>query len=391
LSLLLVLYFNLTNQVLYSALFYSIIGAGGVYMGINPSSQYAELDHFLDLANPKLIITTEKNLEMLKGITEAKGIPLNRICVLDEYAISRLSSFLAPQPSTESQANSQSHRPDTEQAVINFSSLVSHGEEDWIRFDDKERAIKTPAAMFTTSGTGGLPKGAILSHHAIIMQHLSIYYETPYDTTRLISVPMFHLFGALFTHIFPARYGETCYILPKFDIAQFLHTIYIYKITETYMVPAMVQSLNKFSDFEIAGFLRSLHYVGTAGASLDADSAARFQGKLQEHGQVSQIWGMTEAGIAFQTRYGKRDNPASIGQLMSNYEVKLLDGSGQRVTTDSTPGELYIRGPGLLTGYKGIAEAKEEEDWFRTGDIVSVQKGDYYLLGRVKELIKVRG
>ena len=100
---------------------------------------------------------------------------------------------------------------------------------------------------------------------------------------------------------------------------------------------------------------------------------------------------MTEVGIAFQTRYGKRDNPASIGRLLSNYEVKLLDGSGKRITTDSTPGELYVRGPGLLNDYKGIPGAREEEGWFRTGDIVSVREGDYYLLGRSKELIKVRG
>lgn len=69
----------------------------------------------------------------------------------------------------------------------------------------------------------------------------------------------------------------------------------------------------------------------------------------------------------------------------------MVDGGGQVITTDSTAGELYVRGPGLFNGYKGIAEAKEEGGWFRTGDIVSVRGGDYYLLGRSKELIKVRG
>ncbi|KAH8695266.1 adenylate-forming enzyme AfeA [Talaromyces proteolyticus] len=383
---------NLPNNVLYSAIFYSIIGAGGVYMGINPSSQRAELDHFLGLANPKLIITTQKGLALLTETARAKGIPESRICVLDDFAISRISSFMSSRPSTPI------NKPDNEERLfiqrpshMNFSSLLDYGEEDWVRFDDKERSVNTAAAMFTTSGTGGLPKGAILSHHSIIMHHLSLHYETPYETSRLLSIPMFHLFGALFTHLFPTRYGETCYILPRFDVAQFLHTVYFYKITETFMVPAMVQALNKFQDLELSEFLRSLRYVGTAGAALDAHSATHFQAKLHRDAQVSQLWGMTETGVAFQMRYGERDNTGSIGRLLSNYEVKLIDTNGNRITTDDLPGEMYIRGPGLLTSYKGIPMAKEEDGWFRTGDIVSVNEGKYYILGRSKELIKVRG
>ncbi|EEA27204.1 hypothetical protein TMatcc_004518 [Talaromyces marneffei ATCC 18224] len=384
---------TLPNNVLYSSIFYGIVGAGGIYMGINPSSQYAELEHFLELSTPKLIITAPAGLGLLQEVTKAKGIAQNRICVLDDYAISCISKILASRPSTPvgeamqvDNINYNLH-PET----MNFSALLRHGEQDWIRFDDKHRAINTPAAMYTTSGTGGLPKGALLSHHSIIMHHQSLYYETPYDTTRLICIPMFHLFGALFTHIWPIRYGETCYILPRFDIAQFVQTVYLYRITETFMVPAMVQALTKCPDLELSQFFRSLRYIGTAGASLDSASAERLETKLHPEAQISQIWGMTEVGVAFQMRYGHRDGTGSIGRLLPNYDVKLLDINGVEITADDIPGELHVRGPGVLMEYKGIPDAKDGYGWFRTGDIVCVRDSMYYVVGRAKELIKVRG
>lgn len=387
-------------QVLYSSILFSIVGAGGIYMGVNPSSQYAELEHFLDLSAAKLIITAPNGLPLLQEVAKSKDFPLNRICVLDEHAISCLSALLSGPPSSSSttQKEVDSEMSDVnitnhaDNNVMNFSTLLEHGEEDWIRFDDKTLSINTPAAMYTTSGTGGLPKGALLSHHAMVMHHLSLYYETPYDTTRLMCIPMFHMFGSLYAHLYPVRYGETCYVLPRFDIEQFVRTIYIYRITETYMVPAMVHALNKYSGMELSGFFRSLRYIGTAGAPLDPSAAKLFESKLHPEAQISQCWGMTEVGIAFQHLYGAAGNDhASIGRLQPNYDVKLLDIEGREVTAQNTPGEMYVRGPGVLTGYKGIPGATDEEGWFRTGDIVTVRDGQYYIVGRAKELIKVRG
>jgi acyl-CoA synthetase (AMP-forming)/AMP-acid ligase II len=380
-------------QVLYSAIFYGIIGAGGVYMGTNPRSQPHELEHLLQLAEPKFIITSPDGLPMLREvISSSKELSSSRInlCLLDQYAITRLSQILLSDPST-GQNTTDLPEEETPTDVLNFSSLLEHGESDWIRFNDKTVAESTPAAMFTTSGTGGLPKAAILSHHSIVTHHLSIQYPVPYDVTRLMSLPMFHLFGALWSHIFPIRYGQPLYVLPRFEIDQYVRTIYLYRITETYMVPAMVQALNRCSSLVLAEYLASLRYIGVAGAAIDAPSLRRFQEKLHPDAQISQLWGMTETGVAFQIRYGERDNSASIGRLLPNYEIKLVDNNGQAVTGDNRPGELYIRGPGTLIGYKGMPPAKQKDGWFRTGDIVCVRHGKFYIVGRAKELIKVRG
>ncbi|KAK2802002.1 hypothetical protein FQN51_004912 [Onygenales sp. PD_10] len=374
--------------ILYSAIFYGVIGAEGVHMGTNPRSQPYELEHLIQQVEPTIIITSPDGVGTVRKAMKSQ---LLQICVLDDSIVSKLSPLLADRPPTPN-----GNFPQTdgfEKDLFNFSSLLDHGQSDWVQFDDQHLAESTPAAMFATSGTGGLPKAAILSHHAIVTHHLTIHYPVPYDVSRLMSLPMFHLFSALWSHIFPIRYGESLYVLPRFNLEQYVQCVYIYRITETYMVPAMVQALNQCSSLSLSEFLTSLRYVGVAGACIDAGSVQLLQDKLHPDAQVSQLWGMTEVGMVFQMRYGMRNEPGSIGTLMQNYDVKLVDSSGNLITLDGQEGELYVRGPGTLMRYKGMVDAtcKDEEGWFRTGDIMCSREGKFYITGRVKELIKVNG
>ncbi|KAJ5719382.1 hypothetical protein N7493_007837 [Penicillium malachiteum] len=380
---------NLGNSILYPALFFSIIGAGGVYMGSNPRSQTQELDHIISLAEPKFIFTTRDALPMVQKIGATRGIHPSQVCVVDERAIDNCAQLFVSYemgyptaPEVLAMNNESPH--------LNFPNLLCYGQSDWLVFTDPLQAQTTPAAMFSTSGTGGLPKAAILSHHAIISHHRTIQYDVPFPVSRLMSLPMFHMFGALWTHLFPVRYGHPVFVLPRFELKQFLATIHRYQISETYLVPAIVHSINQ-SNLPIADYLASLRYVGVAGAPIDAQSMLQFQSLLHSEAYAAQLWGMTEVGVIFQCRYGQRNNHGSIGSRLAGYEVQLVDHEGQIVQNDDRAGELYVRGPGLLLSYKGRTDAKEQGGWFRTGDVAYVKHGYYYIVGRTKELIKVRG
>lgn len=380
----------LLRQILYPALFFAIIGAGGVYMGSNPRSSSQELEHIIDLAEPKLILTARDTLPMILDVAAGRGIHPARVCVVDERAIDYCAQLflwyeLGYPAGAQFFAMSSIDGPQ-----LNFVHLLWFGESDWIMFSDPMTAQSTPAAMFSTSGTGGLPKAAILSHHAIVSQHRSIQYDVPYSVSRLMSLPMFHLFGALWTHIFPARYGHPLFILPRFEISQFLATVSRYRISETYLVPAVVHAINR-SSLPVSDSLASLRYVGVGGAPMDGASMQQFRSHLHVHAFASQLWGMTEAGIAFQTRYGQRGNPGSIGTCLPGFEVCLVDHAGRVVHSDERSGELHVRGPSLMLGYKGRADDKDEHGWFRTGDVAYVKNDQYFIVGRSKELIKVRG
>ncbi|KAE8350577.1 hypothetical protein BDV28DRAFT_36382 [Aspergillus coremiiformis] len=381
---------HIKNSILYPALFYAIIGAGGIFMGSNPSSQPQELEHILELGNPKLILTSPDALSTVLNVSADRDMLPSQVCLVDESATSNLAQLLLLGPLAYAAAIAPYLPQSGDSYHLNFAHLLGYGETDWLSFNDEVTAKSTPAAMFSTSGTGGLPKAALLSHHAIVSHHLSIHYSVPYQVTRLMSLPMFHLFGALWAHIFPIRYGQPLYVLPRFDIAKFVAAVYQYQITETYMVPLMIHEFNRCA-FQVADYFQSLRYVGVSGAPIDGPSMQQFQELLHVDATASQLWGMTEVGVVFQNRYGEPGNSGSIGRLVPGYEIRLVGQNGNLVLDDNKPGELYVRGSGLLIGYKGQDDAKDAQGWFRTGDVAYVNDGLYFIVGRTKELIKVRG
>jgi acyl-CoA synthetase (AMP-forming)/AMP-acid ligase II len=157
------------------------------------------------------------------------------------------------------------------------------------------------------------------------------------------------------------------------------------------MVPAIVHILNK-SSLHVAESLSSLRYVGISGAPIDGYSMQQFQRLLSPDAVAGNLWGMSEVGVVFQNRYGVTPQFGSVGTLLPGYELRFVDpDTGEDVGgTSDSPGELYVRGPGLLLGYKGRTDGKDEQGWFRTGDMVHARDGNYYVTGRTKDLIKVR-
>ncbi|RAH58125.1 adenylate-forming enzyme AfeA [Aspergillus piperis CBS 112811] len=367
---------HLGNSYVHSALFFGIIGAGGVYMGASPDSPPHELANVLELGRPRLIITTNQTLHAVLSVATSKGLGPEQICLFEELTI---ASFL--------ESNISYRRQNA--GTITLYDLLACGEEDWIKFDDEALAKTTPAAMYCTSGTSGLPKAAIISHQAVVSQHLNKHYEVPYAVRRLVVVPVYHRFGALW-HAFPIRQGEPAYFLQKFELNHFLDAVHSNRITDVFIVPAIVH-LSLQSSRPVAELLSSLRMVGVSGAPIDTESLQNFQDLLHKQATAAQSWGMTETGPIFVCRYGERVDKGSIGKLVGINEARLIDDGGMIITSDNCPGELYVRGTGLFSNYKGRDDGVDADGWFRTGDVAYRQNEYYYLFGRVKEIIKVQG
>ena len=97
---------------------------------------------------------------------------------------------------------------------------------------------------------------------------------------------------------------------------------------------------------------------------------------------------MTELGVATIFRYGENDTSGSVGRLIGGYEGKLVDFEGEEVEGESQKGELYVRTEGRIMGYLGHPQ---EDEWWATGDVCEIIDEKLYIVGRAKELIKVRG
>ncbi|CRG86532.1 Putative acyl-coenzyme A synthetase [Talaromyces islandicus] len=383
---------HLPNSILYSALFFAIIGAGAVYMGSNPASPAYELDHVLTTAQPRLVITSADALSTVLEVSPKRGIFPDQIRLLDSNTIKCIVQRIRncqPHSDQVNLSNTTAYR-----SVLH---LLNHGKSNWNTFEESTVSKKTPAVMFLTSGTSGTPKAALLSHNSIIAQHLSAQYDVPYKPTRLMCLPMFHSFGAQWAHISPIRYGQPSYVLPRFEPVLFLEIVRRYNISETYVVPTMIHILNRsaLATTNVAGFLTSMRYIGVAGASIDAPSMRQFRDMLDPQATVGQIWGMTETGIAFMNRFGEGQISGSIGKPTTMFDARIvtLDNAARVINHDNCPGELEVRGPGTLLGYKGGTQekTKDENGWFKTGDTVYVKDGSYFIFGRTKELIKVYG
>lgn len=129
------------QQIYYPLLFLAVIGAGAVFVGSNPGYKELELTSLLTTSKASLIVTTPDLLATVQIVTKKLKIPDSRILAFAEAR-------------------------DAPDGFRSWTELFQHGEDNWIQFDDEKTAKETPACLVTTSGTTGMPKMAVLSHHA---------------------------------------------------------------------------------------------------------------------------------------------------------------------------------------------------------------------------------
>ncbi|KAF7538627.1 hypothetical protein G7054_g2810 [Neopestalotiopsis clavispora] len=372
------------NNCFYIPIVLAIIGAGGVFCGTNPAYQLDELVHLANIASPRLIIAAQDVLTTVVKMCKFKGIENERIYVLDDLFLQSTTKDSFTSAIDELVSDREYYA-----SIKLVSDLRNHGIASWQTLPDEEAAKNTPAIYFATSGTTGLPKLASLSHYALIAQHQSLYASVPYEVTRLASLPLFHIFGVAWALLSPLRYGESLYIMARFNLNQYVSNIHKYNITETYMAPPMVHAVNRCG-LPLQALMATVRYIGIGGAPIDAAAMRQMRSYLDPTATVTPVWGMTEFGPAVLFRHGELDDTGSIGRLMDDYEMKLVDDDGKHVTEDGQPGELLIRSRAIMTGYLGIPMCNED-GWFPTGDIAQVQEEKIYIVGRSKELIKVKG
>lgn len=133
---------------MYAPLWLGAIGAGGIVSGTNPASTVPELVHHFAITKPKYIIAQEGNFERIAEAARQCGIPADRIFILG--LADELNQDPAPYRS--------------------WRTLLSHGEQEWNKIDDKDEQASTIALLGSTSGTTGLPKAAKISHRYLVAQ-----------------------------------------------------------------------------------------------------------------------------------------------------------------------------------------------------------------------------
>ena len=246
-----------------------------------------------------------------------------------------------------------------------------------------------------TSGTTGLPKGAVVSHRAMIARALVFSSELNIarDDAFVAWAPLFHM--ASTDHgLATLLRGGTVAIVDGFQIEPLLSALQRHRIGWFVLIPGMIERF-------IAGFRAqpaTVKGVRTCGAMADLvppHVLAEVTDLLQA--PYVNSFGSTETGLPPATRnlIPIGAVPASLSKEQSAFcEIKLVDSADNEVAT-GMPGELAIRGPTVFSGYWQAQETNERDfrgGWFHMGDVFRRNDdGSLDFVDRAKYMIKTGG
>jgi long-chain acyl-CoA synthetase len=265
------------------------------------------------------------------------------------------------------------------------------------------------AVLLYTSGTAGAPKGAMLSHRALLANHAQLAEVDPPpvmpDDVLLLVLPLCHVYG-LNSGLGAVAYHGACGVLvERFDPGDTLEIIERRGVSVVIAAPPMFVAWSLMTDRLARGW-SSVRLAVSGAAPIESAAAERFgvaTGKT-----VHQGYGLTEtAPVLASTIASTAVKPGSIGRPIPGVELRLVDASGEDVDLDSDddfdddssgspgtdPGEIVVRGPNLFSGYWPDGSGGPDDDgWWATGDVAYADvDGDLFLVDRLGELILVSG
>jgi fatty-acyl-CoA synthase len=282
---------------------------------------------------------------------------------------------------------------------LNWSDL--EGVASTPELADRERAAR-PTDVFNiqfTSGTTGLPKGAMLTHRNVLMNALWIGDRLRYtaDDRVCVPVPFYHCFGCVLGTMTCAVYGSAIVVpAPTFDPGATLSAVAKERCTSLYGVPTM--------------FVAELDHPDRASYDLSSLRTGIMSGSpcplplmnavlnTMGAGEITIGYGQTEASPIITLT--SVDDPievrvGTVGRPIPGAEVRLVDPITRKDVARGEAGELWVKGHGVMAGYYKNPEATrrviDPDGWLATGDLAREQEGgNYRIVGRCKELI-IRG
>jgi long-chain acyl-CoA synthetase len=248
-----------------------------------------------------------------------------------------------------------------------------------------------------TGGTTGLPKGAMLSH-ANIAANLSQIDAWGcglfYPPSRVVAVlPFFHIFSMTVCMNVPLSVGSQVVMLPRFELKAFLDMMSRTGANVLPAVPTLVQALSKAGD-KAKPHLQSVEVTISGGAPLSDE--VRHNWSKVSTSLLAEGYGLTEASpVVCCAALRVPSKPLSIGQPLPATDIRFVDLESGKEVPLGERGELQVKGPQVMLGYYGNADATRDafmDGWLRTGDVGYLDEDGYvFLVDRIKDLIICSG
>jgi fatty-acyl-CoA synthase len=342
------------NRLEYLELFLAAAWIGAIVACQNWRLAAPELQHCLSLIEPKAILVSPRHAERLAST----GVRIPIVLALGQ---------------------------DYEAVVTGTSA---NGPPD-------ELDPESPLLILYTSGTTGLPKGAVISHRAEIARNMVLRAEfgiAPEDAFVAWS-PLYHMGAAEFS-LGTLMGGGAVFVVDGFDIARLAGIVATERLGWLLLMPGMVgrfvvelkRASIQAKSVKVCGVMADLvppAEIADVTRLLNAPYANTFG--ATETGCPPCSSNLIPVGVA-PTRLSKQQSPFC--------EVRLVDAEDRDVP-DGSPGELCMRGPTLFSGYWRAPETNAQDfrgGWFHMGDVfIRNADGTLDFVDRVKYLIKSGG
>jgi fatty-acyl-CoA synthase len=348
----------------YIEIFFALSKIGGILVPLNWRLVLPELEFIIEDSGSRFIIFDGDFINNAITLQEKIPMDLAIVCTTEESRIKSLPDWMV----------------DYEAALDSCSDL--------------EPQMAWPAGgedahiLMYTSGTTGLPKGAMLSHRKTFFNVLNadIYFNLSRHDIAIIVRPMFHS-GGLIVDMAPVLYkGGTIVIKRRFGFTEILETAEQYKVT-ILELPATVYNF-MLEECDITQYeLSTVKCCFTGGERVPI---ALLQSFAEKGITISQIYGLTEASTIFWLPIDKAiAKMGSVGQPVVHGEVSIVDGRGKNVNSGEI-GEIIVRGPILMSGYwkrPDLTKKVIKDGWLYTGDLARMDEDGYvYIVDRKKNM-----
>jgi acyl-CoA synthetase (AMP-forming)/AMP-acid ligase II len=343
----------------YGITFHAVALAGGVVTTINPTYTAGEVHHQLVDSGATRMVTIPMFLETATAATKDTGVK-------ELYVIGEADGH----PSIDSLTGA----PLAEQVPVDVDDVV---------------------VLPYSSGTTGLSKGVMLTHHNLVANIAQSLAAIPIDEDDafVAVLPFFHIYGMQVLMNMGLTSGATIVTMPRFDLEQFLSLHQEHALTRAFVAPPMVVALAKHPLVDKYD-LSALKVIFSGAAPLSAELAIECGERLGC--EVVQGYGMTELSPVSHATPPGQFKPGSVGVAIPETEVMIVDPVGQESLGVDADGEVWVRGPQVMKGYlnnpTATAATIDDDGWLHTGDVGHVDAdGHLFVVDRLKELIKYKG
>ncbi len=373
--------------------FFAIALAGAVPVPVNARYQAHELAYVIENGDLVAIITTDQIAEQVNFVERlTRGLP----------------------------GIGQGQNPHAIDAAPTLKNLVLLGESDAPGFMNEQAfdaladnidvarvhkrrlmvSVRDPGLMLYTSGTTANPKGAVISHEAMVRNSIALgrqRYQLTAEDRFWSPLPMFHI-AAILPIVSSFDVGAAYLTMAYFDAGVALDMLERERASVTYPCFVTIMSdLIHHPSFETTD-LSQVRLMNSNFAVQPPGIAEAMQKAMPNTVQVG-TFGMTETAGTVCT--SELDAPLEqrttrLGTPLPGMEVRIVNADTGEDVASGERGEILVRGYSLFEYYykdpAKTAEAKDADGWYHTGDVGALDDdGTIMFYGRTKDMLKVGG